>query len=82
MKPWLASSIALTGLFAALPAAAKECPPEITAAVLKAHSGATVVACKQEVERRTDQRRQHEIRQILGSLDWRTALTLCPQVTP
>jgi hypothetical protein len=43
----------------AVPALAKECPPAVTAAVLKAHAGATITACRQEVE---DGKTQYEVK--------------------
>ena len=50
MKTTMTLTLAVFGLSLAAPALANACPPEATAAALKAHAGATVVACKQEVE--------------------------------
>ena len=59
MKLRILPSILLASLPLAVPALAKECPPEVTAAALKAHAGATVVSCRQEVE---DGKTQFEVR--------------------
>lgn len=44
----IASVIALSSV---APLAASDCPPAVTAAVQKAHAGATVASCKQEQEK-------------------------------
>jgi hypothetical protein len=58
MKLRTLPSILLTSLTLAAPAIAKECPPVVTAAVLKAHAGATLTSCRQEVE---DGKTQYEV---------------------
>lgn len=44
----IATAIALLSL---APVAASDCPPAVTAAVQKAHPGATIASCKQEQEK-------------------------------
>lgn len=44
------AAIAAIALFSLVPLAAAECPAAVTAAVRKAHAGATIASCKQEQE--------------------------------
>jgi hypothetical protein len=59
MKLRITPSFMLIAWTLAVPAIAKECPPAVTEAVLKAHAGATVTGCRQEVE---DGKTQYEVK--------------------
>ena len=59
MKLRFTPLVALVAWTLASRANAADCPAAVTSAVLKAHAGATVVACRQEVE---DGKTQYEVK--------------------
>jgi hypothetical protein len=77
MKPRTMAIAAAIALSYLAPLAAADCPPAVTAAVQKAHAGATIASCKQEQEKG---RTQFEVK-LAATNGTRTELDVIPDGT-